>query len=197
MAGLVFAWDMDQTLIGNYFRLDQDPVPELDFNEKALAVLRQARASPKVAAIVLYTNNTDKPFIAHVLSQIGVKFDAIIDGNRLHVPGEKHNPPKTLENIEEALEVADIDATGLKDRVYFFDDMPDHKLRDELSDPSQYILMTPPYKEGNDETNFGPALGALGALTALSMKQGGRRRRRRPTTKRRKTQKKSKRSKKI
>jgi hypothetical protein len=193
MAGLVFAWDMDQTLIGNYFRLDQDPVPDIDFNEKALAVLRQARASPKVAAIVLYTNNTDKPFIAHVLSQIGVKFDAIIDGNRLHVPGEKHNPPKTLENIKEALEVADIDATGLKDRVYFFDDMPDHRLREELTDPSQYILMTPPYKEGNDETNFGPA---LAALAALSMKQGGRRRR---ISKRRrhKTQKKSKRSKKI
>jgi len=193
MAGLVFAWDMDQTLIGNYFRLDQDPVPDIDFNEKALAVLRQARASPKVAAIVLYTNNTDKPFIAHVLSQIGVKFDAIIDGNRLHVPGEKHNPPKTLENIEVALEVADIDVTGLKDRVYFFDDMPDHRLREELTDPSQYILMTPPYKEGNDETNFGPA---LAALAALSMKQGGRRRR---ISKRRrhKTQKKSKRSKKI
>jgi len=195
MAGLVFAWDMDQTLIGNYFSLDQDPVPELDFNEKALAVLRQARASPKVAAIVLYTNNTDKPFIAHVLSKIGVKFDAIIDGNRLKVPGETHNPPKTLENIEDALEVADIDANNLKDRVYFFDDMPDHRLREELSDPSQYILMTPPYKQGNDETNFGPALAALGALGALSMKQGGRRRRR--ISKRRKTQKKSKRSKKI
>jgi hypothetical protein len=189
MAGLVFAWDMDQTLIGNYFRLDQDPVPELDFNENALAVLRQARASPKVAAIVLYTNNTDKPFIARVLSKIGVKFDAIIDGNRPKVTGEKHNPPKTLENIEDALEVADIDATNLKDRVYFFDDMPDHRLREELSDPSrQYIVMTPPYKEGNDETNFGPALAALD-------QQGGRRRRRRHATKRRKTQKKIKKSK--
>lgn len=191
MADLVFAWDMDQTLIGNYFRLDQDPVPEIDFNEKALVVLRQARASPKVAAIVLYTNNTDKPFIAHVLSKIGVKFDAIIDGNRLRVPDEKHNPPKTLENIEDALEVAGIDANNLKDRVYFFDDMPDHRLREELSDPSrQYIVMTPPYKEGNDETNFGPALAVLG------MKQGGRRRRPR-ISKRRKTQKKAKRSKKI
>jgi hypothetical protein len=194
MAGLVFAWDMDQTLIGNYFNLDQDPVPELDFNEKALAVLRQARASPKVAAIVLYTNNTDKPFIAHVLSQIGVKFDAIIDGNRPHVPGEKHDPPKTLENIKVALESVGLDSTNLKDRVYFFDDMPDHRLREELTDDSHYILMTPPYKEGNDKTNFGPALAALGAL---SMKQGGKRRRRISKRRTQKKIKKAKRSKKL
>lgn len=191
MSGLVFAWDMDQTLIGNYFRLDQEPVPELDFNEKALAVLRQARASPKVAAIVLYTNNRDLPFIARVLSQIGVKFDAIIDGNRPLVTDDTHghyNPPKTLENIEVALEIAGIDATGLKDRVYFFDDMPDHKLREELTDPSrQYIVMTPPYKEGNDETNFGPA------LAALAEAKGGRRRKRR-TQKKVKKSKKSKKS---
>jgi hypothetical protein len=194
MAGLVFAWDMDQTLIGNYFRLDQDPVPELDFNEKALAVLRQARESPKVAAIVLYTNNSDRPFIEHVLSQIGVKFDAIIDGNRPKVPNLVRDLPKTLKNIEVALEAVGLDSTNLKDRVYFFDDMPDHSLRDELTNPSvQYILMTPPYKEGNDETNFGPALAALGAL---SMKQGGRRRRRRRNRRTQKKVKKSKRSRK-
>jgi len=191
MSGLVFAWDMDQTLIGNYFSMDTVPLPELDFNEKALAVLRQARASPKVAAIVLYTNNRDLPFIAHMLSQIGVKFDAIIDGNRPLVTDDTHghyNPPKTLENIEVALEIAGIDATGLKDRLYFFDDMPDHALREELTDPSrQYIVMTPPYKEGNDETNFGPA------LAALAEAKGGRRRKRR-TQKKVKKSKKSKKS---
>lgn len=171
---LVFVWDMDQTLIGNYFEIDLMPIPELDFNENAMAVLRKARTSPNVAALVLFTNNSDPAFIHHVLRNIDVKFDVkfdvVIDGTR---PDETHELPKHLNIIQEALIRAGIDATNLANRVYFFDDIRDHELRYELADPSQqYIVIDPPYSKENlvDATNFRPA------VAALAVSQGGKRR---------------------
>ena len=151
---LVLVWDMDQTLIGNYFSMDTVPLPELDFNERARRLLRLASAlrPVNVAAILLLTNNTDKRFISHVMSQIGIKFDNILDGNRGE-PESNGQVPKSLEDVERMLTDLGLSTENLAARTFFFDDIPTHRMRKDI-DPSHYIVITPPYKNDNDETNY-------------------------------------------
>lgn len=175
--GLVLVWDMDQTLIGNYFSMETVPLPELDFNQRALEILRladKAKETGKVAAILLLTNNTDKEFISHVMSQIGIKFDSILDGTR-GIPGLDGQVPKSLEDVEKMIVALKLSTENLRDRTFFFDDISYHHMREDI-DPSHYIVMTPPYKNGNDRTDFSVIRGALGLVGGAQKKRKSRRR---------------------
>ena len=181
--GLVLVWDMDQTLIGNYFSMDTVPLPELDFNERAIRLLRLASAlrPSVVTAILLLTNNTDKPFISHVMSQIGIKFDSILDGTRGE-PESNGQVPKSLEDVERMLEGLGHPTENLAARTYFFDDIPTHHMREDI-EPSHYIVITPPYKNGNnDTTNFDPI------YEAFTNAKGGARKKRKSRRRNKKKQ---------
>lgn len=200
--GLVLVWDVDQTLSGQYFdpnvfskNSSVNPYHYVLLNPKALQVIQlanDAKKTGRVSAIGIFTNNGNEDFISLIKSAIGAEsiFDFTITANRPNQTlGKNGQLVKTLAQIQEALPTLE----NLANRVYFFDDMPDHVIRDEIP-ADHYIQIQPPFpgkdlygnpdlKGESDETNWQPI------LTALSLK-GGRRQRKRPAKKSRRRHKK-------
>jgi hypothetical protein len=193
--GLVLVWDIDQTLSGQYFDPNVfkknpavNPYDYVILNPKALDIIRKAldaKSTGRVSKIGIFTNNGDEEFISLIKSaienKIGVEFifDFIITANRADTSvGPNGQQVKSLQQIQEVLP----SEKNLGNRVYFFDDMPDHVIRNEIQ--NHYIQITPPYVLGvKDATNWEPIETAL-------LTKGGRRQRRRPTKKSRRRNKK-------
>jgi hypothetical protein len=197
--GLVLVWDVDQTLSGQYFdpKLFTNPkINPLDYvilNPNALEVIKKAliaKTSGRVSHIGILTNNGDEDFIRLVKHAISIKidhpdpFDFTITANRNQNVGPNGQLVKSIATIQEVLP----EEKNLSERVYFFDDMPDHVIRGELH-ADHYIQITPPFVfETKDTTNWQPILDALATVTPAS--KGGRRQRRRPAKKSRRRNKK-------
>ena len=197
--GLVLVWDVDQTLSGQYFdpKLFTNPkINPLDYvilNPNALDVLKKAliaKTSGRVSHIGILTNNGDEDFISLVKHAISIKidhpapFDFTITANRNQNVGPNGQLVKSIATIQEVLP----QEKNLSERIYFFDDMPDHVIRGELP-ADHYIQITPPFVfEIKDTTNWKPILDALGTLPPAS--KGGRRQKRRPAKKSRRRNKK-------
>ena len=194
--GLVLVWDVDQTLSGQYFdpKLFTNPkINPLDYvilNPNALDVLKKAliaKTSGRVSHIGILTNNGDEDFISLVKHAISIKidhpapFDFTITANRNQNVGPNGQLVKSIATIQEVLP----QEKNLSERVYFFDDMPDHVIRNELP-ADHYIQITPPFVfEIKDTTNWKPILDALATNS-----KGGRRQKRRPAKKSRRRNKK-------
>ena len=204
--GLVLVWDVDQTLSGQYFdpnvfskNPSVNPYHYVLLNPKALDIIKKglaAKSTGRVSAIGIFTNNGNEDFISLIKSAIEKTieaesiFDFTITANRPNQTlGKNGQLVKTLAQIQEAVPTLE----NLANRVYFFDDMPDHVIRDEIP-ADHYIQIQPPFpgkdlyenpdlKGESDETNWQPI------LTALSSK-GGRRQRKRPAKKSRRRHKK-------
>ena len=204
--GLVLVWDVDQTLSGQYFDpnvfLKNPAVNLYDYvilNPKALDIIEKAlsaKSTGRVTALGIFTNNGNEDFISLIKSAIEKTiraesiFDFTITANRPNqTVGKNGQLVKTLAQIQEALPTLE----NLANRVYFFDDMPDHEIRGEIP-VDNYIQITPPYVLGVQDTTYWlPIEYALTQLPPSS--KGGRRPRRRPAKKsRRRNKKKSRQS---
>ena len=60
--GIVLVWDLDKTLVANYFNIKSSEEPILNTN--ALDIIYKANQSGKVSAILLLTNNEDQRFVS-------------------------------------------------------------------------------------------------------------------------------------
>ena len=199
--GLVLVWDVDQTLSGQYFDPKQYTNPKIKLlnyvilNPNAREVIKTAflaKTTGRVSHIGILTNNDNKEFISLVKEKIAIEtgysdiFDFTITANR---PNKNIGPNgqlvKSIATIQEVLP----EEKNLSERIYFFDDMPDHVIRDELLPADHYIQITPRFVfEEKDTTNWEPILTALGTLPPAS--KGGRRQKRRPAKKSRRRNKK-------
>lgn len=165
--GLVLVWDMDSTIVGNYFNVRSNE--ELIFNERAVNIMKQAveaRKTGKVAAIFLLTNNSDDEFIKLMRTRLALKlgvprvFDFAMQ--RYH-PSRPYSedPPKRLQDVAFMMNAIKKPTTNLENRVFFFDDRGDHEIRKEIP-PTHYIQISPPYKPNiKDSTNFKPIANAI------------------------------------
>jgi hypothetical protein len=176
--GLVLVWDMDSTLVGNY--VDPEGPEPIKFNDRAVAILNlavEARKRGKVAAIFLLTNNSDDRFIQAVKFLLSQKvsspkvFDYTMQRYHQARPLSA-DPPKRLKDVEFMMKQIKKSTDNLSQRVFFFDDRPDHLIRNEIPE-GHYIQITPPYEPNvQDQTNFKPINAAIKAF-------GGRRTRNR------------------
>ena len=186
MSGLVLVWDMDNTLVGNYYDvLNRSSDEVLYFNRNAVDVLNQAvkaKARGTVDAIFMLTNNADKDFIEYVNERLKTKlgvplvFDYIMDRTHETRPPPVDNPPKRLEDVEFMMKAVGKSTYNLANRVFFFDDIPDHEILAEIP-PAHYIHIFPRFEPfTQDQTDFKPLLDAISA-------RGGRRPRQKRTRK--------------
>ena len=171
MAGLVLVWDMDQTLIGN--SIDTN---DLLFNPKALEVLKRAielRPS-RVSGIFLLTNNPADTLINlfHIKLAYKLRVPYVFHGIMTATDQNRDvGLHKRLVDIKELIERSSLDITNLENRVYFFDDVPDHVLRSELPD-NHYIQITPPFSALTvDSTDYTPINKALSMTGGFKKKQ--------------------------
>ena len=202
--GLVLVWDVDQTLSGQYFDpnvFKKNPAVNVYqyviLNPKALKIIKKAfvaKSTGRVSVIGILTNNGDEEFINLIISAIEKElnigetpFDFVMTRNHPSRRLNEHQPKRLLD-VEIMLRKIGRSTDNLANRVYFFDDMPDHVIRGEIP-PDHYIQITPPYvHEVADTTNWSPIETALDTLPAAS--KGGRRERRRPAKKSRRRHKK-------
>lgn len=174
--GLILVVDLDNTLVGDYFNVlnenSKDRIPIL--NEKLVSVLKKAREARRkgiVTAIFLLTNNADTHFIQLVnllLLEKGVNgypepiFDYVM--SRHHEARQPNyertkrldpDPPKTLEDVEFMIREIKETPIHLEKRVYFIDDRGDHRIRQQLETPEQYITVSPPFDgTAKDPTDY-------------------------------------------
>ncbi len=195
--GIIIVVDLDNTLVGDYFDIMNNSAENRTpiFNTKLVDLLKKAKEARRkghVSAIFLLTNNSDTNFIQFVnllLAEKGVNgyyepiFDYIMSRN--HKERQKNfnktgilnmNPPKRLEDVAFMMrEIGEFPA-NLEKRVYFIDDIPNHEIRNELRNPQQYIVITPPFTgQEEDKTDFTPL------LNKLDFHKGGGRHRKRKT----------------
>ena len=67
--GLVYVFDLDHTIVGDYFHIHKHPYREVPFNPLCLHMLSylvKEREKGNVAGIFLLTNNSDETFISFV-----------------------------------------------------------------------------------------------------------------------------------
>ena len=181
--GLVLVWDMDSTIVGNYFNVRSNQ--ELIFNERAVAILKlavEARKTGKVTAIFLLTNNSDEEFIKLMRTRLSLKlgvprvFDFAMQRYHPSRPFSE-DPPKRLQAVAFMMNAIKKPTTNLQNRVFFFDDRGDHEIRTEIPQ-NHYIQISPPYKPNiKDATNFKPVANAIRAFGGGARKT----RRRRPS----------------
>ena len=173
MSGLVLVWDMDNTLVGNYYDvLNRSSREVLHFNRNAVSILDQAiqaKARGTVDAIFMLTNNADKDFIEYVHNRLKTKldiplvFDYIMDRTHEARPPPSDDPPKRLEDVEFMMKAVGKSTYNLANRVFFFDDIPDHEILAEIP-AAHYIHIFPRFEPFvQDQTNFKPLLDAISA----------------------------------
>lgn len=193
--GIIIVVDLDNTLVGDYFNVSnansENRVPI--FNEKLVSVLKKAREARKkgiVTAILLLTNNADTQFIQFVnvlladLTPSGYLepiFDYIMSRN--HKERQKDfkktgrlnpDPSKSLEDVAFMMKEINEFPVNLEKRVYFIDDRGDHKIREQLATPEQYITIVPAFEGKNeDKTDFSNLLQKLESFQG----EGGRHKR--------------------
>ena len=161
MAGLVLVWDMDNTLSGEYSN-------NITLNPNAVHILQKAydaKRSGTVSAIFLLTNNSDLQYIEKVrielLKRLGLPetapspapFNYIMPRQHTNRP-QSVDPPKRLQDVEFMMRQVKKGVGRLKDRIFFFDDIPTHVLRKEIP-ADHYIQIDPPFTaDRTDHTEY-------------------------------------------
>lgn len=161
MAGLVLVWDLDNTLSGEYS-------DRITLNPNAIRIFQKAinaKGTGTVSAIFLLTNNSDIIYIDKVrielLKRLGLPenapspapFNYIMPRQHMSRP-QSMDPPKRLEDVEFMMMQVKKGVGNLANRVFFFDDIPTHVLRNEIP-PDHYIQIIPPFIAGRpDYTDY-------------------------------------------
>jgi hypothetical protein len=160
MAGIVLVWDLDNTISGEYS-------DRITLNPNALRILQKAidaKRTGTVSAIFLLTNNSDIIYIDKVrielLKRLGLAdapspapFNYIMPRQHANRP-QSFDPPKRLEDVEFMMRQVKKGVANLADRVFFFDDIPTHVLRNEIPQ-DHYIQIYPPFIAGRpDYTDY-------------------------------------------
>jgi hypothetical protein len=172
----VLVWDIDGTLAGDYFDVNnkKNMVRKPTINPHAVEVLKEAvkaRDEGRVDAILYLTNNSDKDFIDAVLKEIDEQvfggrvhskptFDTGLkagDKERIVQPGESINSAtKSFYDVEIMLRRLGKGIENLSSRVLFFDDMTDHILTQQLvafGKKDNFIHITPAFTARNGGRN--------------------------------------------
>lgn len=159
----IFVFDLDQTIVDSanfrsYRTLDKIFIHDVVI---LLGDLARARSAEQIVGIFLLTNNASQAYIYHVEQQLlrlypsdrslhtGKFFDGVLHRNsKSRTPVGSPDPEKALSDVRTLLDMigAPYKDETLARRVWFFDDMPYHKIRRELP-LTHYILVKP---HGND-----------------------------------------------
>jgi len=179
----ILVWDLDQTLVANYFTPEDPQEPILNTN--ALEIMYRAKKSRKVAANLLLTNNADAEFVGVINmalinaynrlypeDQVDTLFDVIYTAER--DSGEYVNPRSKDETVPgkdyAAKRVADVEnmlkEIGLElnnaGRIWFFDDLKNHILTTELVEAGfadNFVQIIPPFRSvADDATDYSKIL---------------------------------------
>jgi len=188
--GIVLVWDLDKTLVANYFNIKSSEEPILNTN--ALDIIYKANQSGKVSAILLLTNNEDQRFVSLIHMALIEEYNARYEPKVRYLfdliwtaekSGDTYVYPRTndrsgwagksLNDVEAMLMDLELPIDNLASRVYFFDDLPNHVLAGEIP-KDHYIVITPPF-----DTVLEDATDYSSILDALSSMNGGRMTRRR------------------
>lgn len=165
--GWVLVFDLDNTIVGEYYNLRKHPARKLPLNPFAVNILRYAmheksKEKGEVAAILLLTNNNDTDFIAHVdallKEELEVEgqeiFDLIMDSNhplREHIQGGPMHGThkKSSKDVFHCLKEINKSTEDLLHRLIFIDDQIYHQLAIELiaaGRQNQFLHIHPPYR---------------------------------------------------
>lgn len=167
----VLVWDLDQTLVANYFDTEKPTHPEPILNKRAIHTLHlalKAKEQDLVSAILMLTNNSDEGFISYIHQALvdkinqdyperaGGPITAIFDGIRdarhpARIDDATGWPAKRVEDVRQMLDELGLDTDGLVNRILFFDDIPHHVLSHEIP-PENYIVISPPFKSNVTDT---------------------------------------------
>jgi len=183
--GAILVWDLDKTLVANYFDMVTN-IEEPIINTNALRTMNAAMKG-NFSANMMLTNNGNLRFIHFVIflmtkkynemfpdEQVGFLFSVIYtaamnpDGTYKDsrvldttVPESKTDSrylAKRLEDVRNMCVEGDIPSDNLAERVFFFDDVPTHIIRGEIT-KGHYIQIQPPFNtvEG-DLTDYSPIM---------------------------------------
>ena len=207
--GAILVWDLDKTLVANYFDMVTS-IEEPIINTNALRTMNTAMKG-NFSANMMLTNNGNLRFIHFVIFLMTKKYNEMFPDEQVAflfsviytaamnpdgtykdsripdttVPESKTDPryvAKRLEDVRNMCVEGEIPADNLAERVFFFDDMPTHIIRGEIT-KGHYIQIQPPFNtvEG-DLTDYSPVL----AFSAEVNKQRQRKTRRKNRNERRK-----------
>jgi len=172
----ILVWDLDQTLVANYFTPEDPQEPILNIN--ALEIMYRAKKSRKVAANLLLTNNADAEFVGVINmalinaynrlypeDQVDTLFDLIYTAERDSggdyvnprsrdetVPGKDY-AAKRLADIENMLKEIGLELNNAG-RIWFFDDLKNHILTTELVEggfADNFVQIIPPFRSVEDD----------------------------------------------
>lgn len=182
--GLIFVWDLDQTLI--------NVTDKVHINTEALKIMNTAFDSGKLTANLMLTNNGNEGFIRAAQIELRDKYNQMFSKSQrrflfnltynantqkrvpdMTVPENSRTPGHKAKCLQDVINMLNqlglpTDSDSLSSRVFFFDDL-DHVIRTEIPEEN-YIQITPPFiKEDDtnhktDKTNYKPVLSALAAL---------------------------------
>jgi hypothetical protein len=174
-SGFKFALDYTEP---HYGYLD----PEYGFvyiNYKMLVYIHKLINSPRYGANLLLTNNSDGEYIERVSEHLtkvynimypddteDSLFDNIYTAERNEggyttprvldetVPVKRRSPNHLAKRLEDVANMVGIEPSeSLARRVFFFDDLPNHKIRAQIGD--NYIQIRPPFRgSGKDTTDY-------------------------------------------
>lgn len=162
--GWVMVFDLDNTIVGEYYNVRKHPPRKLPLNPFAVQLLQygiQERDKEKgtVSTILLLTNNNDTDFINLIDSQLqevcgcDKVFDCIIDSNHplretIHGGPMHGTHMKSIKDILRFVRLLEKPHEDLLKRCIFIDDQIYHKLAIELIAAGyhqQFIHIHPPY----------------------------------------------------
>lgn len=181
--GAILVWDLDKTLVANYFDMVTS-IEEPIININALRAMNTAMKG-NFSANMMLTNNGNLRFIQFVIFLMTKKYNEMFPDEQVAflfsviytaainpdgtykdprvpdttVPQSKNDPgyaAKRLEDVRNMCVEGEIPADNLAERIFFFDDLPSHIIRGEIN---HYIQIQPPFNtvEG-DLTDYSPVL---------------------------------------
>jgi hypothetical protein len=173
-----------------------DPLLNMTLIDKVLRPASKLRKTGQVSAILMLSNNSRYNYAANVSYAIQESLD---DVSRFHDGSKKRfyyffdyimirthqsrngsaNPPKSIKDVKYMLERLELPTENLEGRTYFFDDIGDHKIRDDFKKAgveNHYIYIargnpSNPESSGfsagfSDKTDYGPVEKALAEAIA-------------------------------
>jgi hypothetical protein len=176
-----------------------DPLLNKALIEKVLRPASKLRKTGQVSAILMLSNNSRYSYAANVSYAIQESLD---DQSKFHDESnnrfyyffdyimirthasrnrskDPNNPPKSIKDVKNMLERLELPTENLEGRTYFFDDIGDHKIRDDfkkagVEDHYIYIARGNPSSSESsgfsagfpDKTDYGPVEKALAEASA-------------------------------
>jgi hypothetical protein len=159
----IFVFDLDQTIVDSANFRSYRSIDKIFIHDVVILLgdLARARSADQIVGIFLLTNNASQAYIYHVEEQLmrlypsdrsphtRKFFDGVLHRHsKSRTPVGSPDPEKALSDVRTLLDMigAPYKDETLARRVWFFDDLPYHKIRREL--PLTHYILVKPY--GND-----------------------------------------------